>query len=212
MLNTDPAHTRIIALAALMQTAKLVNDIARKGICDSEDFHAIVGSLFINPQNQNLFGDYLHLKAGLMLSKHLLSGENVEQAKTIMAYTASMIAVEKKLQKQQATLQKIAQGMQRVEKQINYFGSIDHASVIGGIADLYGETISTVKPRIIVHGKPEILRQANNTNKVRALLFAGIRAAHLWRQNKGGHLRLLFGRKKLLQDIERLLQSIKHPA
>jgi len=209
MPATDHAHTRIIALAALMQTSKLVDDIARKGICDSDDFHALLHSLFASTEKpEALFGGSSHLQAGLLLSKHLLSGDNVEQAKTIMAYTASIIAVEKKLNKNTYMLQSIAAGMQRIQKQASYFGSPSHESVVGGIADLYGHTVSTLKPRIIIRGKPEILRQHCNTNKVRALLFSGIRAAHLWRQHKGGHFRLLFGRKKLLHDIDVILKNI----
>jgi len=205
----DHAHTRIIALAALMQTSKLVDDIARKGICDSNDFHALINSLFTDTTKpEALFGGNSHLQVGLLLSKHLLSGENVDQAKAIMAYTASIIAVEKKLNKNPDMLQSIAAGMQRIQKQATYFGRSNHESVIGGIADLYGNTVSTLKPRIIVHGKPEILRQHSNTNKVRALLFSGIRAAHLWRQHKGGHFRLLFGRKKLLHDIDAILKTL----
>ncbi|MDQ6954932.1 MAG: high frequency lysogenization protein HflD [Mariprofundaceae bacterium] len=206
----DHAHTRIIALAALMQTSKLVDDIARKGSCDTEDFNALIHSLFTdsNTRPEALFGGNNHLKSGLLLSKHMLSGESVDQAKAVMAYTASLIAVEKKLHKHDDILQQIADGMQRVQKQANYFDSMVHESVIGGIADLYGNTISTLTPRIIIHGKPEILRQHSNTNKVRALLLSGIRAAHLWRQHKGGHFRLLFGRKKLLRDIDSILKTL----
>jgi len=208
MPHSQHAHARIIALAALMQAAKLVDDIARKGICDAEDFHALLGSLFADPQAspETIFGGRQHLKTGLLLAKQLLSGENIDQAKTAMSYTAGMIAVEKRLKQQAEMLHVIGDGMERIEKQREYFGSITHESVIGGIADLYGETISTLKPRIIVHGKPELLRQSANTNKVRALLFSGVRAAHLWQQHKGGHLRLLFGRKKLIQSIEQALK------
>jgi len=210
MSYKDHAHTRIIALAALMQTAKLVDDIARKGCCDSDDFHAIVNSLFSDTTNnpETLFGGKNHLQSGLILSKHLLSGDTVDQAKAVMTYTASMIAVEKRLHKDSSMLGNIAQGMQRIQKQATYFSSTEHESVIGGIAELYASTISTLKPRIIVHGKPEILRQHTNTNKVRALLFSGMRAAHLWRQHKGGHFRLLFGRKKLLHDIDAMLDGL----
>lgn len=207
MSHQQHAHNRVIALAALMQTAKSVNDIARKGSCDSKEFHTLIASLFADASlpPDAMFGGTQNLRTGLLLTKQLLSGDNIEQAKSAMSYTAGMIAVEKQLKKQTAMLQTIANGMTRIEKQREYFGSITHESVIAGIADLYGETISTLKPRIIVHGKPDLLRQSVNTNKVRALLFSGIRAAHIWQRYKGGHWRLLFGRKKLLQDIEQAL-------
>jgi len=208
MSQTQHAHARIIALAALMQAAKSVDDIARKGNCDSHDFHTLIASLFADSSASPdaIFGGQKNLRTGLLLAKKLLSGENIEQAKTAMSYTAGMIAVEKRLKKQNDMLQHIGNSMARIKKQREYFGSTTHESVIGGIADLYGETISTLKPRIIVHGKPELLRQSANTNKVRALLFSGVRAAHIWQQYKGGHFRLLFGRKKLIQSIEQALK------
>jgi len=208
MSQSQHAHERVIALSALMQAAKLVDDIARKGSHDNDDFHALINSLFADTQTspENIFGGRQRLKTGLLLTKQLLSGESIEQANTAMRYTAAMIAVEKRLKNQHDMLRVIAAGMTRIEKQRDYFASATHASVIGGIADLYGETISTLKPRIIVHGKPELLRQSVNTNKVRALLFSGVRAAHLWQQHKGGHLRLLFGRKNLIHSIEQALK------
>jgi len=209
MSETQHAHARVVALAALMQAAKLVDDIARKGICDAQDFHALLGSLVAQASlpTDMLFGGSDQLKTGLCLTRSLLSGEDVEQARVAMKYTAGMIAVEKRLRKNSEMLQVIGAGMQRIQKQAEYFGSVTHESVIGGMADLYGETISTLKPKIIVHGKPEILRQSVHTNKVRALLFSGIRAAHLWQMHKGGHFRLLLGRKKLIQDIEAILKG-----
>jgi len=207
MSQTQHAHARIMALAALMQAAKSVNDIARKGSCDSTNFHTLIDSLFADASAspEEVFAGKEHLRTGLLLTKQLLSGENVEEAKIAMNYAARMIAVEKHLKKETDMLQVIGNTMARIEKQREYFGSSTHESVIGGIADLYGKTLSTINPRIIVHGKPEILSQSSNTNKIRALLFSGVRAAHLWQQHKGGHWRLLFGRKKLLRDLDEAL-------
>ena len=200
---------RIIALAALMQASKLVDDIARQGQCDSHDFQTMIHSMFaaptLSPEEQ--FSGRDKLTTGLHITQQLLSGAHVQQAKTSMNYTAGMIAVEKRLKKQHDMLHHITEGMQRIQHQADYFSSFHHPTIIAAIADLYGETISTLKPRIIIHGKPDILRQNQNTQKIRALLFSGIHAAHLWQQYKGGHFRLLFGRKKLLQGIEHLLST-----
>jgi len=48
------------------------------------------------------------------------------------------------------------------------------------------------------------LTQAANTQRVRALLMAGLRAAHLWHQHGGGHLGLLFRRKAILRELDQL--------
>jgi len=213
MSPSQHEHARIIALAALMQASKLVDDIARQGQCDSHDFQTMIHSIFADPSlpPEDQFSGRGKLTTGLHITQQLLSGNHVQQAKTSMNYTAGMIAVEKRLKKQHNMLQNITQGMQRIQHQADYFSSFHHPTIIAAIADLYGESISTLKPRIIIHGKPDILRQSQNTQKIRALLFSGIHAAHLWQHHKGGHFRLLFGRKKLLQGIEQLLaaRSIK---
>ncbi|MDX8404191.1 MAG: high frequency lysogenization protein HflD [Mariprofundaceae bacterium] len=200
---------RATALAAIVQTASLVENIARKGICDAEDFDTMIRALFANNSNHvgSIYGGIYHLRSGLHLSAKLLAGSNLEQAKPLLAYAAGLIALEKKLAKNRVMLTSIGEGMERIKKQADYFGSQTHESVIGGIADLYGNSISTLKPSIIVRGKPEYLKQSANTNRVRALLFSGIRAAHFWHQHGGGHLRLLIGRKKLQQQTQKLLEE-----
>ena len=207
--QTTAQANRAIALAAVTQAASLVESIARNGMCDAEDFQTMISSLFAENGNHvgSIYGGIYHLRSGLHLSAKLLTGANIEQAKPLLTYAAGLMALEKRLSKNRSMLSDIGEGMQRIKKQSDYFGSETHASVIGGIADLYGNTISTLKPSIIVRGKPEHLKQSANTNKVRALLFSGIRAAHLWHQHGGGHIRLLLGRKKLHQQTLKLLEE-----
>ncbi|MDX8395186.1 MAG: high frequency lysogenization protein HflD [Mariprofundaceae bacterium] len=199
---------RAAALAALVQAVSLVESIARKGICDNKDFERCIHSLFA-PASDNvveLYGGRKNIQTGLRITAKLLQGQNIDQAKALLAYSAGLIALEKRLSKNKPMLTALAKGMLRTQKQSEYFDSQTHGNVIAGIANLYGETISTLKPRIIVRGKPEYLKIPANTHKVRVLLLSGIRAAHLWHKHGGGHLRLLIGRKKLAQQIE-LLQE-----
>jgi len=200
---------RAIALAAMVQSVSMVERIARTGLCDADDFNAIIQSLFVENSDDvsEIYGGIHQLQTGLHTAEKLLSGSQVEQAKPLMTYAAGLIALEKKLGRNRAMLATIGDSMVRIKKQSEYFGNTTHESVIGGIADLYGSTISTLKPSIIVRGKPEHLKQSTNTNRVRALLLAGIRAAHLWHKHGGGHLRLLVGRKKLHQETVKLLKQ-----
>jgi len=200
---------RALALAAVTQAASLVESIARNGMCDAEDFETMICSLFAENSDHvgPIYGGIYHLRAGLHCSSKLLIGTHIDQAKPVLAYAAGLMTLEKKLSRNGAMLDTIAEGMQRIKKQSDYFGSQTHVSVIGGIADLYGNTISALKPSIIVRGKPEYLKQSANTNKVRAILLSGIRAAHLWRQHGGGHFRLLIGRRKLHHQTQKLLED-----
>lgn len=204
---------RTIALAALSQAIYLVNQIARKGVADTEDCRVMMESIFADSAapsqhaSAGLYGNVHQLDTGLRICKSLLSGEKTPEAKDLMMYSAGLIAIERRLKKNHLMQQKMADGMSRISQQRQYFGDAMHPNVVAAIADLYGNTISTIKPRIIVRGKTEHLSQSHHTQCVRALLMAGLRAAHLWHQHGGGHLSLLLRRKALLRELESLRHS-----
>ncbi len=203
---------RATALAAMTQAIYLVNSIARKGVVDTEDSRVMMESIFseasTHPQQTvlELYGGVEKLDTGIRVCIKLLQGEKLPEAKDLMLYSAGLTALERRLGKDAAMRQRLADGMSRISKQRQYFGDAMHHNVIAAVADLYGDTISTMKPRIIVRGKPEFLSQTNHTMRVRALLMSGLRAAHLWHQHGGGHLSLLLRRKALLRELE-LLQG-----
>jgi len=204
-------HQRAIALAAMTQAIYLVNSIARKGVADTEDCRVLMESIFADSSDSHdqthqsiadLYGGVHCLKTGLRICSALLRGEKIPDAKNLMIYSASLITLQRKLSKNDPMCQQLADGMQRITHQRQYFGDAMHHNVIAAIADLYGSTISSMKPRIIVRGKSEHLSQSTHTQRVRALLMAGLRAAHLWHQHGGSHLNLLLRRKALLRELE----------
>ncbi len=197
---------RAVALAALIQAVHLVDGIARKGMVDAEDSRVSLSSLFAESHGHpaRLYGGIEHLRTGLRLAAGLLAGEHLPRGKVLMSYAVGLMSLEKRLAKEEEVQARLAAGMQRITRQYHYFGDAMNSSVIAAVAELYGETLSTLKPRIIVRGKTEHLSQQANTRRVRALLMAGIRAAHLWRQNGGGHFTLLFRRRALLRELRRL--------
>ena len=202
-------HQRATALAALTQAVYLVDSIARKGTADAEDCKILLDSLFAEPQADQqpiarIYGGANNLTTGLHICSQLIQANDLPQAKTLLIYSGSLMALERRLTKQADMRQKIADGMHRITNQRQYFGDSMHSNVIAAIANLYGETLSTMKPRIIVRGKSEHLTQTANTERIRALLMAGLRAAHLWHKNGGGHFNLLLRRKALLREIQQL--------
>ncbi|MDX8405646.1 MAG: high frequency lysogenization protein HflD [Mariprofundus sp.] len=200
---------RAIALAAMTQAVYLVDSIARKGLADAESCRTMMDSLFKDPSaahmdTAQLYGGTIHLHTGLRICSDMLKGDNLPQNKTLMTYSAGLMALERKLARNSVIRQQLATGMQRINSQHHYFGDAMHPSIIGAIAELYGETISTMKPRIIVRGKSEHLAQQANTRRVRALLMTGLRAAHLWHQYGGSHLNLMFRRNALVREMEKM--------
>jgi len=207
-------HHRVLALAAMVQCAHLVSGIARKGVADAVEIETCISSIFASSGNtpEQMYGDIAKLRTGLVTLSRLLQGEDigkdVQRTKELMAYTAAMMTLERKLARNPAMLKRMAEGMRRIEKQAEYFKGLMHDNVIAAISELYGETISTMKPRIIVRGKSDYLRHSANTNKVRALLLAGIRGAHLWRIHGGSHLQLMLRRRVMAREAVKLLSHI----
>ncbi|WP_018293967.1 high frequency lysogenization protein HflD [Mariprofundus ferrooxydans] len=201
---------RAIALAAITQAVYLVDSIARKGLADAEDCRTLMNSLFADTVRAEhdvaqLYDGITNLQTGLRICSSILKGDTLPQHKTIMSYSAGLMALESKLTKENNVRQTLASGMQRIAGQKKYFGDAMHPNIVAAVADLYGETISTMKPRIIVRGKSEHLSQQANTRRVRALLMAGLRAAHLWHRQGGGHMNLLFRRNALAKEMDALL-------
>ncbi len=204
----DALHRKALALAAMLQAGRIVDNIARHGRCDIEDLSPLVDSILARESDNMLqiYGSLNRLAVGLHLVQELLSGHKAELARRLMRYTAGMITLEKKLARDQPMLERLAEEMQRIRRQAEYFGQSTHENVLASLAALYGETLSTLRPRIIVHGKAEHLRQKSNTNMIRVALLAGIRAAHLWRHAGGHPLFLIFRRRALLRACNELLE------
>ena len=73
--------------------------------------------------------------------------------------------------------------------------------------EIYTQTISTLKPRVLIQGDPECLQIPQNVNRIRSLLLAGIRAAMLWYQMGGSRWRLLFFYRRILTTTHKLLEG-----
>ncbi|GAV19683.1 high frequency lysogenization protein [Mariprofundus micogutta] len=200
---------RTTALAALIQAVYLVDSIARKGIADPEDSRVLIESIFSQGTHDPamLYGGLNKLQTGLRVSSQILGGNDFPQSKALMTYCAGLLSIEKRLSKHAEMRNHLADGITRIEKQKQYFGDAMHNNIIAAMADLYGETISTMNPRIIVRGKTEHLSQADNTRRVRSLLMAGLRAAHIWHAHGGGHLTLLLRRKAIQRELGKLLKT-----
>ncbi len=201
-------ESAIIALAAVMQSALQAQRLATRGETDKHDVRLSIESLFSHSQDP---AERYHaprgLHNGLHRLKRILEGQEVPRGKELLHYTASLLALERKLASNEEALQRLSASMQQVEKQRQYFEDSMHESVIGGLSKAYGDTLSLLKPRIVVHGKPEFLRVSQNQDMIRVFLLSGVRAAHVWRAEGGKHWQLLFRRKLIVQQAAQLLTA-----
>lgn len=197
-----------LALASMMQSAVLINQLANGEGINQAAYDCSLDSLFtLEAQSmQDIFGYADGLIQGLKTLKSYLGGENEKPDRLIAYYVLSMIKLETKMMKNQSLLGKIQTGLEKIQQNTKDF-DLSQSAKAHKVDGLYQNTISTLKPRIIVQGDQVHLSNSDTTSKVRTLLFAGIRAAVLWRQKGGSRLKLLFSRKKYVAQAELLLQK-----
>lgn len=203
---------RTIALAAIFQAARLVQQLANTGNLDQQQLEACLQSIFRIDVDKakDAFGSVKDLSMGLQTMIEQLGGRTEpgidNQPKDIMItkYAISILVLERRLMKDPEMLQTLSKGIERAQAQVEHF-SLSHENVIASLGHLYSQTISTLKPRIMVQGEHLHIANEANANSIRALLLAAIRAAVLWRQCGGTRWQLFLQRRAILDEARRLL-------
>ncbi|GAB4357628.1 MAG: high frequency lysogenization protein HflD [Gammaproteobacteria bacterium] len=203
------ASNRVVALAAAFQAARLVQDIAQTGQVEPEAFQASLHSLFQTDAEsvEAVFGGLAGVQLGLHQLQSQLEGGKERRDIQIAKYVVSLLHLERKLARREDLLAKIREGVEQAKRQALHFDTA-HPNVLATLADTYLNTVSTLKPRILVNGEHIHLSNQDNANRIRTLLLAGIRALILWRQCGGKRGQLIFQQRALRRETARLLARI----
>ena len=202
---------RTIALAGIFQAAQLVQQIANTGNTDEQAMATCLQSLLkINVENaKDAYEGSENLAIGFRSLIEQLGGQTEANGGKrdlyISKYTAGIMVLERRLNKNPDMLKTISSGIERASNQAEHF-SLMHDNVIASLAHVYSETISTIKPRIMVQGEHVYISNSNLANQIRAVLLSAIRAAVLWRQCGGTRWQLLLQRRAIVEEAKRLLQ------
>ena len=190
---------RALALAGLLQAARLVQRVAQEGVFESPDLDAVLASVFRldADSTEAVYGSAQLLRPGLQALVEHLDGGVVREAAT-SRIVVTVLHVERKLMRRPDLLAKIRDGVLDAARQREHFG-IAHATVAGKFGELYAATISTLGPRVLVQGSPLQLSQPAVVAQIRAVLLAAMRSAVLWRQLGGSYWDLMLRRRALLQ-------------
>ncbi len=214
---------RTIALAGIFQATQLVQNIANTGNADEQDVETCVLSIFRTDVDKpiDVFDGTEKLHMGLRKLIEQLGGRDTNDTNDandtntesnqnkdlhVTKYAAGVMVLEKRLKRDADMLAKIADGIEHARKQMEHF-SLLHDNVIANLADTYAQTISHLKPRIMVQGEHIYISNPNNANRIRTLLLAAIRATVLWRQCGGTRWQLLFQRRTIVDEARRLLKE-----
>lgn len=198
-----------LALAAILQALRQVQSLAHEGRSDPDILATAVHSIFAREPEDvaAVYGGLEALRGGLALVHSQLQSASKPLDKERLRYLVTLLHLERKLARRRDLLERIGQGIDRGRQQAEHFDAT-HESVLGGLANTYAETVSTLRPRVLVAGEPAYLENPATADKVRTLLLAAIRSAVLWRQAGGSRFRLLLNRRAMVREAARLLNRL----
>lgn len=189
-------ESHVIALAGVFQACQLVRQAATSGRFDSMEVEASLSSVFRFDADTpaEVFGGLSNLRQGLIALLAQLD-DQAERDLQLTQLVVSVLRTERKLSAKRDMLGELRSGIERVQADRSDQPPTAPA-IVSGLAGVYSDTLSTLRPRITVHGNPQQLSQETRVEQIRALLLAATRAAVLWRQVGGGQWTLLLRRSQ----------------
>lgn len=214
-----------IALAAVTQCASLVHTLAVTGRAPQTELLACVNPLLVltPTSTQEVYPNVSSLSLGLRTVQDIFSNDRLRENADVVRYTLGMLLLRNKLNSNQALQKNIRQALQLLEplQMVADAATENDATTQAGLdveftqehtlqqlADLYQDTISRLPYRIQVQGKMDNLKNPQVTNKIRALLLAGIRSAVLWYQLGGRRWRLVIYRKRIQETAGNIRRKL----
>lgn len=196
-----------LALAGLCQSARLVQQLAHDGQCDSSVLRTSLNSILQTspPNTLAVFGDHERvLKTGLETLLSVLNANRQGPGAELTRYCLSLMLLERKLFGNAQALRTLSERISELDRQLAHF-DLESDTIVSALAAIYVDVISPLGPRIQVTGTPNVLQNALVQARVRAVLLAGIRAGILWQQVGGSRLQLMFSRNRLFQTAQNIL-------
>jgi high frequency lysogenization protein len=205
---SQPMKDRTLALAGIFQAAGLVQTTARFGNADIAAMRASLESVFLIDADsvEQIFGGISGVTAGLQTLIERLDRSSQTRDPEVTRYVIGLMHLERRLMRRSEMLEALRNRLTVIASQADPFPD-SQADLITALAQLYQDTISTLRPRIIVRGEPHLLADAAIASQIRALLLAGMRATVLWRQCGGSRFQLLWSRSLILEQARLLLQT-----
>lgn len=178
---------RVIALAGALQAASLVRTLAQRGDADFAAMRVSLASIFkIDADNAaDVFGGVPNLRPGL--ETLVAQIESNRRDPSLTRLLINIMRAEGALSRRQDLLKKLREGIEAIAGT-----DPNPLETVPRLAELYSETLSTLRPRIMVEGSARFLEDSSTVDRIRALLLAAVRATVLWRQLGGSQLRLFF--------------------
>ena len=204
-----PLQQQVIALAGVVQAARMVDQVAKTGPYPAAFFEASLRSLFAfdAPTVDAVYGNIQGVKLGLRSVVDMLTDATNEDHVAMGAYVRGLLKLEDQFGKRPDLQEVVASRLGHVNFKAQHF-SDDAVELAASISAIYQDTISHLPYRIKVKGNVQHLQQTKNADLVRTLLLAGLRSAHLWRQLGGRPRHFLFKGGKLAATASDLSKQL----
>lgn len=197
---SHPPSDRVLALAGLVQALGQVRRIAENGASDPGLVQPLVESVFrIDAASPaDVYGGAAGVQAGLRLLHGYFDKKPVDPAVSRLAL--DVLQLERRFMADARTAAAVGEGIARLAPQAAAQGAT-HPDILTALGGLYAETISRLRPRLMVQGNPHYLGQPAVVAEIRALLMAAIRSAVLWRQVGGRYWDFLLQRRPMREAV-----------
>ncbi|ALN62716.1 MULTISPECIES: high frequency lysogenization protein HflD [Lysobacter] len=192
---------RVLALAGLAQALGQVRRIADTGQANASVLDTALDSVFrIDASTPAaVYGGLANLRPGLvLLQDYFVNRANDEHLPRL---ALAVLQLERRFVRDAAMTEKVLRGIHGQATAAGRLGS-SHPDVIAALGSLYAETLSHLRPRVLVQGNPHYLGQPGVVAEVRAALLAAVRSAVLWRQLGGSYWDFLLRRRAMVDAIE----------
>ncbi len=205
----SPLEQQTLALAGVVQAARLVDQVSKTGTYPLEFLEASIRSLFTfdAASVEAVYGGVPRVKLGLNNLSSMLASRQADENRDLVRYVFAMLYLERKFAADSAMMSVVHNRLQHASFRAEHFANHIH-ELCHGISGIYQDTLSTLKFRIKVTGSAQHLQNPQHADVIRALLLAGIRSAFLWRQLGGRRWKLLGQRRRLLHTAQQLSRGL----
>ena len=192
---------RVLALAGLAQALRQVRRIADTGQADAAVLATSLDSVFrIDAATpEDVYGGAREVRPGLLLLRDYLSSQSNDPQLPKLALAVTQL--ERRFSADDAVGEAVHEGILAIKPRAEQLGS-SHPEVLSALGSLYAETVSHLRPKVMVQGNPHYLGQADIVAEIRAILLAALRSAVLWRQMGGSAWDIFLRRRAMQQAIE----------
>ena len=198
-------HDRVLAVAGLLQSVRLVQQMANNGEAESRALAPVIDSLFRfdADSTEEVYGGVQALEPGLRRVVAQLDGSDRDGTQTRMAM--NVLHLERRFVAAPGAMDQVQRRLQETWRDRQPWEP-GHPAVLARLGEIYAELVSPLGPRVMVQGNPVYLSQPGVVAEVRAALLAALRSAVLWRQLGGSFWDLLLSRRAMVETARDLLR------